>query len=100
MTAISRSTEPIRSETEQTASRSEYALIDGKPIVRMREFLKIVGVSRTRAYEKWNPKSPYWDPEFPVGFPLYDSPQSPRVFWVHEGFNWVQARSNQHRNQF
>lgn len=99
MTAISHTPDSVPISASLAVNGFEYPHIEGKPVVRTQGFFKITGVSRTRGYEMWNRKSPYWDPEFPVGFPLYDSPNSPKVFWVHEALAWLQARSNQHRNQ-
>lgn len=64
------------------------------PTLRLRELLKVVRVSRSKAYELM--KS---DPDFPQGVPLYDSNQSPKFYWTHEAIAWVEARSNKFRNQ-
>lgn len=64
------------------------------PTLRLKELLKVVRVSRSKAYELM--KS---DPDFPQGIPLYDSDQSPKFYWTHEAMAWVEARSNKFRNQ-
>lgn len=64
------------------------------PTLRFKELLKVVRVSRSKAYELM--KS---DPGFPQGIPLYDSDQSPKFYWTHEAMAWVEARSNKFRNQ-
>jgi predicted DNA-binding transcriptional regulator AlpA len=64
------------------------------PTLRFKELLKVVRVSRSKAYELM--KS---DPDFPKGIPLYDSEQSPKFYWTHEAMAWVEARSNKFRNQ-
>lgn len=64
------------------------------PTLRFKELLKIVRVSRSKAYELMK-----FDPDFPKGIPLYDSEQSPKFYWTHEAMAWVEARSNKFRNQ-
>ncbi len=67
------------------------------PIVRFRELLRVTQVGRSKAYELMNPKSPGFDPDFPTGFPLFDSPRSPKVWYRHEAIAWVEGRANKQR---
>lgn len=94
-----KSTDPVPIAQVPKFYWDNHPLIDGRPVVRFPEFIKITGVGRSRSYDKWNEKSPFKDPDYPKGFPLYDSPRSPKVFWVHEALAWVKARSDKHRNQ-
>lgn len=64
------------------------------PTLRFKELLKVVRVSKSKAYELM--KS---DPDFPKGIPLYDGEQSPKFYWTHEAMAWVEARSHKFRNQ-
>lgn len=64
------------------------------PTLRLKELLKVVRVSRSKAYELMKT-----DPDFPKGIPLYDGNQSPKFYWTHEALAWVEARSNKFRNQ-
>lgn len=64
------------------------------PTLRLKELLKVVQVSRSKAYELMKT-----DPDFPKGIPLYDGSQSPKFYWTHEALAWVEARSNKFRNQ-
>lgn len=68
-----------------------------EPIVRFRELLKVTQVGRSKAYELMNPKSPGFDPDFPIGFPLFDSPRSPKAWYRHEAIAWVEGRANKQR---
>lgn len=64
------------------------------PTLRLKELLKVVRVSRSKAYELMKT-----DPDFPKGIPLYDGNHSPKFYWTHEALAWVEARSNKFRNQ-
>lgn len=68
-----------------------------EPIVRFRGLLKVAQVGRSKAYELMNPKHPKFDPEFPAGFPLFDSPRSPKAWFRHEVIAWVEGRANKQR---
>jgi len=69
------------------------------PMIRFRELLSITKVGRSKAYDMMNPKSHAFDPDFPTGFPLFDSPRSPKGYWRHEAMAWLEGRSNKFRNQ-
>jgi predicted DNA-binding transcriptional regulator AlpA len=63
------------------------------PVLRFAELLQLTKVRKSKAYDLMNPKSPGFDPEYPTGFPLFDSPRSPRVYWRHEAIAWLDGRS-------
>lgn len=79
-------------EHGETESRSNT-----ETIVRFAELLKLTLVCRSKAYELMNPKSPHFDPTFPVGFPLYDSPRSPKAWYLHEAVSWVTGRATKRK---
>lgn len=81
------------------ANTEEREVCTEEPILRFSEFIRLVKVGRSKAYNLTNPKSPEYDPEFPTGFPLFDSPRSPKGYWRHEGIAWARGRSNKFRNQ-
>lgn len=68
-----------------------------EPIIRFRELLRITRVGRSKAYLLMNPKSIGFDPDYPTGFPLFDSPRSPKAFYRHEAIAWVEKRANKQR---
>ncbi|HIE5095660.1 MAG: hypothetical protein DI584_07240 [Stenotrophomonas sp.] len=70
------------------------AVWPSSPTLRLKELLKLLSVSRSKAYELMKT-----DPDFPKGVPLYDSEQSPKFYWTHEAIAWVQGRTNKCRNQ-
>ncbi|KAF1687962.1 hypothetical protein B1992_00545 [Pseudoxanthomonas broegbernensis] len=59
------------------------------PTLRFKDLLKVLSVSRSKAYELMK-----IDPDFPKGIPLYDSDQSPKFYWTHEAIAWVEGRAN------
>lgn len=71
----------------------------GSPIVLLAELLEITKVGKSKAYRLMNPKKPDYDPEFPTGFPLFDSPRSPKAYWRCEAIAWVQGRSRKFREE-
>lgn len=60
-----------------------------RPTLRLKELLRVVGVSRSKAYELMKV-----DPGFPKGIPLYDGNNSPKFYWTHEAIAWVEGRWN------
>lgn len=68
------------------------------PTLRFDELLEAANIGRSKAYELTNPKHPRFDPHFPQGFPLFDSPRSPRVWWTHRVAAWVESRERKHLN--
>lgn len=81
------------------ANTDERGICTDEPILRFSEFLRVVKVGRSKAYDLMNPKSSAHDPEFPTGFQLFDSPRSPKGYWRHEAIAWARGRSNKFRNQ-
>ena len=59
---------------------------------RFGELLAVTKVSRSRAYELMNPNSPFFDPAYPKGFSLYDSPVSPKIYRLDVGRAWLRGR--------
>lgn len=59
------------------------------PTVRFKDLLKILRISRSKAYQLMQV-----DKTFPRGTPLYDSPRSPKFYWVQDAIVWLEARSN------
>jgi hypothetical protein len=82
----------------QTFTDERVVVVDG-PVLRFAELLAITKVRKSKAYDLMNPKSPGYDPDFPTGFPLFDSPRSPKGYWRHEAMAWLEGRSNKFRNQ-
>lgn len=68
-------------------------------LLRFPELLQLTKVGRSKAYDLMNQRSPGFDPDYPSGFPLFDSPRSPKVYWRHEALAWIEGRSNKFRNQ-
>ena len=81
------------------ANTDEREASSNEPILRFPELLKVTKVGRSKAYDLMNPKSPAFDPDYPAGFPLFDSPRSPKAYWRHEALAWIEGRSNKFRNQ-
>lgn len=59
------------------------------PTLRLKELLKWLQMSRSKAYELMKT-----DPDFPKSIPLYDSEQSPKFYWTHEAVAWINRRAN------
>lgn len=82
----------------QTFTDERVAIL-GDPVLRFHEFLAVTKVGKSKAYDLMNPKSPGYDPDFPTGFPLFDSPRSPKGYWRHEAMAWLDGRSKKFRKQ-
>lgn len=82
---------PVRDGPERIAFENALnkvpAWVPDGPILRLPDLLKVVRVSRSKAYELM--KS---DPTFPKGTPLFDSDRSPRFYWTHEALAWAEGR--------
>lgn len=65
--------------------------------IRFRRLLEITQVSRSKYYELTNPSHANYDPSFPVGFPIYDSPNSPLAWYRNDAEAWVARRSKKAR---
>ena len=68
-------------------------------VLRFAELLNLTKVKKSKAYAMMNPKDPGFDPDFPSGFPLFDTPRSPKVYWRHEAVAWLEGRSSKFINQ-
>lgn len=77
------------SEVGQTGSNVGWP---DSPTLRLKELIKLLRVSRSKAYELM--KS---DPNFPKGVPLYDSELSPKFYWTHEAMAWAEGRAAKFR---
>ncbi|WP_295909978.1 AlpA family phage regulatory protein [uncultured Xanthomonas sp.] len=77
------------SEVDQTDNKAGWP---DSPTLRLKELIKLLRVSRSKAYELM--KS---DPDFPKGIPLYDSEQSPKFYWTHEAMAWAEGRAAKFR---
>lgn len=75
----------------QTNTDEREAGQDG-PVLDFQELIKFTKVGRSSAYKLMNPDDPAFDPDFPSGFPLFDSPRSPKVYWRHEALAWLEGR--------
>lgn len=64
------------------------------PILRLKDLLKMLSVSKSKAYELMKT-----DPEFPKGVPLYESDRSPKFYWSHEAIAWIEGRASKFRTQ-
>lgn len=64
------------------------------PILRLKELIKLLQVSRSKAYELMKT-----DPDFPKGIPLYDCELSPKFYWTHEAISWLDGRAEKFRNR-
>ncbi|WP_442682292.1 helix-turn-helix transcriptional regulator [Stenotrophomonas sp. JC08] len=80
---------PTLSEVEHTANNAAWP---NSPTLRLKELIKLLRVSRSKAYELM--KS---DPDFPKGIPLYDSELSPKFYWTHEAIAWAEGRAAKFR---
>lgn len=103
------STEPILPEPKRSSKgrasvtrrrkRNQYHDPVGiSPVLRFSELLTIVKGSKSKLRDVMSPVSKNHDPSFPKGFPLYDSPSSPKLYWKHEVIAWLEARSNKYTN--
>ncbi len=82
---------------EETSAEVMWRRYVEEPIVRFRELLKVTQVGRSKAYELMNPKHRNFDPDFPSGFPLFDSPRSPKAWYREDAIAWVEGRANKQR---
>ena len=57
------------------------------PNLNFKELMRVTKVGRSKAYELM--KS---DPHFPIGTPLYDAPNSPRIFSTIQAAAWLERR--------
>jgi len=69
------------------------------PVLRFSELLAMTKVGKSKAYDLMNPDSESHDPDYPTGFPLFDSPRSPKVYWRHEAIAWIEGRYNKFKQK-
>ncbi|WP_242876492.1 helix-turn-helix transcriptional regulator [Stenotrophomonas maltophilia] len=77
------------SEVDQTDRKAGWP---NSPTLRLKELIKLLRVSRSKAYELMKT-----DPDFPKGVPLYDSELSPKFYWTHEAMAWAEGRAAKFR---
>lgn len=65
-----------------------------RQVVRAKEAAAIIGCGRSHFYALQNPKDSAWDPSFPSGFKLGDSPRSPTVWFADLIAEWLECRSS------
>lgn len=65
-----------------------------EPTLRFPELLRTAKVGRSKAFELMNSTHRNFDPDFPIGFSLFDSPRSPKVWYRHEVMAWVDERAS------
>lgn len=81
------------SDQRETEGRESWRRYVEEPLLRFREVLKLTKVGRSKAFDMMNKKSSGYDPYFPEGFPLFDSPRSPKAWYRDEVFAWIEARA-------
>lgn len=84
-------------ERQETPGQQLWRQCVEGPIIRFRELLSITQVGRSKAYLLMNSKSSEFDPDYPTGFRLFDSPRSPKAFYRHEAIAWIEGRVNKQR---
>lgn len=80
---------PTLPRMDQTESHAGWP---DSPTLRLKELIKLLRVSRSKAYELMRS-----DPDFPKGIPLYDSELSPKFYWTHEAMAWAEGRAAKFR---
>lgn len=87
-------TNNLREGVDKSKTLSDENQTDNKagwpdsPTLRLKELIKLLRVSRSKAYELMKT-----DPDFPKGIPLYDSELSPKFYWTHEAMAWAEGRA-------
>ena len=76
------------------ANTDERGNEEVSPVLRFSELLMMTKVRKSKAYDLMDPDSEGHDPDYPTGFPLFDSPRSPKVYWRHEAVAWLEGRYN------
>lgn len=71
----------------------EHLLQHYGPVLRHKEMIKVLSMGRSTSFVKIKD-----DPTFPKGFAIFDSVNSPKIYWTHEVISWLEARSNKCRN--
>lgn len=65
----------------------EYLLQHYGPVLRHKEMIKVLSMGRSKSYEMVKQ-----DEAFPKGCPLFDSANSPKIYWTHEVIAWLETR--------
>lgn len=71
----------------------EYLLQHYGPVLRRKEMIKVLSVGRSTSYLMVKQ-----DATFPKGVPLFDSENSPKIYWTHEVIAWLEARYQKFHN--
>jgi len=62
-------------------------------VIRMRQLTEMMSVSRSTIYDWMNPRSPRYDPDFPLPKKLSGSTKSVATGWLErEVQSWMKAR--------
>lgn len=72
---------------------SRAPLEPGSRIIRMRQLTEMISVSRSTIYDWMNPRSPRYNPEFPVPKRLSKSGKSGAIGWIEsEVLGWLEIQ--------
>ena len=66
------------------------------PHLSFKELLRVTKVGRSKAYQLMNVRHKKHDPQYPSGTPLYDTPNSPRIFSTIQAAAWLERRGLKH----
>ena len=66
------------------------------PSLSFKELLRVTKVRRSKAYQLMNARHKKHDPHYPSGTPLYETPNSPRIFSTHQAAAWLERRGFKH----
>jgi len=66
------------------------------PNLSFKELLRVTKVGRSKAYQLMNVRHKKHDPQYPSGTPLYDTPNSPRIFSTIQAAAWLERRGVKH----
>lgn len=68
-------------------------------IIRRKKLEERTGLSRSTIYSRINPKSPAYDPAFPLPIDLGQGMKNPPVGWIESEVDaWLQAQVKNSRN--
>lgn len=62
--------------------------MDDRPSLNFEELIDFTKVARSTSYTKWDDDKSSWDPDYPVGTPITDSPNSPLTFDTVDAIRW------------
>lgn len=62
-------------------------------LIRMRELSKMLNYGESTLYDKLNPKSKYYDPDFPRPIALSNSPRGAKAWRVSAVEAWLELRA-------